>query len=37
MGLEKMKQVLGGVPAVTEELFLEVIFKWLALFKASNS
>jgi len=27
MGLEKMKQVLGGVPAVTEELFLEVIFK----------
>lgn len=36
MELETMKQSLGGLTEVTEKPFLEVIFKWLALFEASN-
>lgn len=36
MELETMKQGLGGLSEITENLFLEVIFKWLALFKSSN-
>lgn len=35
MELETMKQGLGGLSEVTEKLFLEVILKWLALFKAT--
>lgn len=35
MELEATKQGLGELSEVTDKLFLEVIFKWLALFKAS--